>query len=112
MQQAAATYFRYAEKTRTPIFDHDTEDLFKLLNANNWIVIVFTGDARNSASNSKLTFDTAPPSDVRMGFALPSRQSSILGAAPLWGSAPEFSKTSDGGAKPPPHIGRQSRAAA
>ena len=36
MQQAAETYFRYAEKTRTPIFDKETEDLFKLLNANNY----------------------------------------------------------------------------
>ena len=36
MQQAAETYFRYAEKTRTPIFDSETEDLFKLLNANNY----------------------------------------------------------------------------
>jgi aminopeptidase N len=36
MQQAAETYFRYAEKTRTPIFDTETEDLFKLLNANNY----------------------------------------------------------------------------
>jgi aminopeptidase N len=36
MRQAAETYFRYAEKTRTPIFDNQTEDLFKLLNANNY----------------------------------------------------------------------------
>jgi aminopeptidase N len=36
MRQAAETYFRYAEKTRTPIFDDETEDLFKLLNANNY----------------------------------------------------------------------------
>jgi aminopeptidase N len=36
MHQAAETYFRYAEKTRTPIFDSETEDLFKLLNANNY----------------------------------------------------------------------------
>jgi aminopeptidase N len=36
MRQAAETYFRYAEKTRTPIFDNETEDLFKLLNANNY----------------------------------------------------------------------------
>ena len=36
MKQAAETYFRYAEKTRTPIFDNETEDLFKLLNANNY----------------------------------------------------------------------------
>ncbi len=36
MQQAAETYFGYAEKTRTPIFDTETEDLFKLLNANNY----------------------------------------------------------------------------
>ncbi len=36
MRQAAETYFRYAEKTRTPIFDNETEDLLKLLNANNY----------------------------------------------------------------------------
>jgi len=36
MRQAAETYFRYAEKTRSPIFDNETEDLFKLLNANNY----------------------------------------------------------------------------
>jgi aminopeptidase N len=36
MTQAAETYFRYADTTRTPIFDKDTEDLFKLLNANNY----------------------------------------------------------------------------
>jgi aminopeptidase N len=36
MRQAAETYFRYAEKTRTPIFDNETEDLFKLLNENNY----------------------------------------------------------------------------
>jgi len=36
MRQAAETYLRYAEKTRTPIFDNETEDLFKLLNANNY----------------------------------------------------------------------------
>ena len=36
MKQAAETYFRYAEKTRSPIFDNETEDLFKLLNANNY----------------------------------------------------------------------------
>ncbi|MCM3871937.1 MAG: M1 family metallopeptidase [Pyrinomonadaceae bacterium] len=36
MRQAAEEYFRYAEKTRTPIFDNETEDLFKLLNANNY----------------------------------------------------------------------------
>jgi aminopeptidase N len=36
MKQAGETYFRYAEKTRTPIFDNETEDLFKLLNANNY----------------------------------------------------------------------------
>lgn len=36
MQQAGETYFRYAEQTRTPIFDNETADLFKLLNANNY----------------------------------------------------------------------------
>ncbi|CAN5880532.1 M1 family metallopeptidase [soil metagenome] len=36
MRQAGETYFRYAEKTRAPIFDNETEDLFKLLNPNNY----------------------------------------------------------------------------
>ncbi len=45
-------------------------------------------------------------------------QCSYLGKVDLWmmsrywwGAAPKFRKSSDGGAKPPPHIGRQSRAA-
>jgi aminopeptidase N len=36
MKQAAETAFAYEKKNRTPIFDRDTEDLFKLLNANNY----------------------------------------------------------------------------
>jgi aminopeptidase N len=36
MKQAAETYFAYEKSTRTPIHDTDTEDLFKLLNANNY----------------------------------------------------------------------------
>jgi aminopeptidase N len=36
MTRAAETYFRYEQKTRTPIFDKDTEDLFELLNPNNY----------------------------------------------------------------------------
>lgn len=36
MRKAAQTYFAYEKKTRTPIFDRDTEDLFKLLNPNNY----------------------------------------------------------------------------
>ena len=36
MKDAAAAAFAYEKKTRTPIFDRDTEDLFKLLNANNY----------------------------------------------------------------------------
>ena len=36
MKQAAETYFAYEKSTRTPIHDADTEDLFKLLNANNY----------------------------------------------------------------------------
>jgi aminopeptidase N len=36
LAQAAETYFRYEQKTRTPIFDDQTEDLFKLLNPNNY----------------------------------------------------------------------------
>jgi len=36
MKRAADTYFSYEKQTRTPIHDTDTEDLFKLLNANNY----------------------------------------------------------------------------
>lgn len=36
MKDAAATAFAYEKQTRTPIHDRDTEDLFKLLNANNY----------------------------------------------------------------------------
>ena len=36
MNEAAETAFKYEKTTRTPIFDRDTEDLFKLLNANNY----------------------------------------------------------------------------
>jgi len=36
MKEAAETYFHYEQHTRTPIFDRDTEDLLKLLNANNY----------------------------------------------------------------------------
>jgi aminopeptidase N len=36
MHQAADTYFNFEKKTRLPIHDSETEDLFKLLNANNY----------------------------------------------------------------------------
>ncbi len=36
MKQAAETYFTFAQKTRTPIFDENTENLSALLNANNY----------------------------------------------------------------------------
>lgn len=36
MKSAAAKYFSYENKTYTPIHDSETEDLFKLLNANNY----------------------------------------------------------------------------
>jgi aminopeptidase N len=36
MQRAAQSYFSYEKQTRTPIHDTETEDLFKLLNANNY----------------------------------------------------------------------------
>src|ERR1044072_5071346 len=36
MKNAADTAFGYEKTTRTPIFDRDTEDLMKLLNANNY----------------------------------------------------------------------------
>ncbi|MEP6719787.1 MAG: M1 family metallopeptidase [bacterium] len=36
MQEAADTYFNFAERTRIPIHDTETQDLFKLLNPNNY----------------------------------------------------------------------------
>ncbi|HEY0005863.1 MAG TPA: M1 family metallopeptidase [Pyrinomonadaceae bacterium] len=36
MKRDAEKYFAYERTTRTPIFDDETEDLFKLLNANNY----------------------------------------------------------------------------
>lgn len=36
MKQASETVLDYEKTSRTPIFDRDTEDLFKLLNANNY----------------------------------------------------------------------------
>jgi aminopeptidase N len=36
MSEEAQSYFEYEKKTRTPIHDTQTEDLFKLLNANNY----------------------------------------------------------------------------
>lgn len=36
MENEAQEYFRYEKRTRTPIHDTETEDLFKLLNANNY----------------------------------------------------------------------------
>ena len=36
MKDAATAVFAYEKKSRTPIFDRDTEDLMKLLNANNY----------------------------------------------------------------------------
>jgi aminopeptidase N len=36
MSKAAQSYFRYEKMNRTPIHDTETEDLFKLLNANNY----------------------------------------------------------------------------
>src|SRR5687768_5700263 len=36
MKQAAERYFAYWRRNPTPLFDRDTEDLFKLLNGNNY----------------------------------------------------------------------------
>ncbi len=36
MKQESETYLNYEKRTRTPIYDTETEDLFKLLNANNY----------------------------------------------------------------------------
>ncbi|MFN2512965.1 MAG: M1 family aminopeptidase [Pyrinomonadaceae bacterium] len=57
MQQAAETYFRYAEKIRTPIFDNETEDLFKLLNANNYQKGAWVLHMLRSSLGDKAFFD-------------------------------------------------------
>jgi aminopeptidase N len=36
MNRGAESYFRYEKRTRTPIYDRETEDLLKLLNPNNY----------------------------------------------------------------------------
>jgi aminopeptidase N len=36
MKEAAETAFAYEKRTRTPLYDRNTEDLFKLLNGNNY----------------------------------------------------------------------------
>jgi aminopeptidase N len=36
LKSSAATVIAYAKNNRTPVYDRDTEDLFKLLNANNY----------------------------------------------------------------------------
>lgn len=36
MRRTAEAYFRYAQRVRAPIYDTETEDLFKLLNANSY----------------------------------------------------------------------------
>jgi len=48
MKQAAATALAYEKRNRTPLFDRNTEDLFKLLNGNNyqkgaWILHMLRG---------------------------------------------------------------------
>ncbi|MCM3906179.1 MAG: M1 family metallopeptidase [Pyrinomonadaceae bacterium] len=57
MQQASETYFRYAEKTRTPIFDNETEDLFRLLNANNYQKGAWVLHMLRSSLGDKAFFD-------------------------------------------------------
>ncbi len=49
MANAATTYFNYAKSTRTPLHDPETENLFKLLNANNyqkgaWVLHMLRGE--------------------------------------------------------------------
>jgi aminopeptidase N len=80
MRQASETYFRYAEKTRTPIFDNETEDLFKLLNANNYQKGAWVLHMLRSSLGDKAFFDgvriyykrhknsTANTEDLRAAF--------------------------------------------
>lgn len=49
MKKEADQYFSFAKRTRTPIHDTETEDLFKLLNANNyqkgaWVLHMLRGE--------------------------------------------------------------------
>jgi aminopeptidase N len=80
MKQEADTYFNYEKKTRTPVHDTETEDLFKLLNANNyqkgaWVLHMLRSELgdQNFFRGIRLYYDahkhaTATTEDLRAAF--------------------------------------------
>jgi aminopeptidase N len=93
MKQEADTYFNFEKNTRTPIHDTETEDLFKLLNANNyqkgaWVLHMLRSELgdekffrairmyydahKNSVADSedlRMAFETASGRDLKDFFA-------------------------------------------
>lgn len=80
MKNEADTYFNYEKNTRTPIHDTNTEDLFKLLNANNyqkgaWVLHMLRSELGNEQffSGIRIYYDahknaTATSEDLRAAF--------------------------------------------
>ena len=80
MRRTAETYFKYEQKRRAPIYDRETEDLFKLLNGNNyqkgaWVLHMLRaqlGDAAFfrgvRAYYAKHQHSTATTEDLRLAF--------------------------------------------
>ena len=80
MKEEADRYFSYEKKTRTPIHDTETEDLFKLLNANNyqkgaWVLHMLRSELGNEKffSGVRLYYDAhknsiADSEDLRAAF--------------------------------------------
>ena len=86
MNNAATTVFRYEKETRAPIFDRETEDLMKLLNANNyqkgaWVLHMLRSNLGDEAFFSgirayyqKHKHATANTEDLRAALEQSSRQ--------------------------------------
>jgi aminopeptidase N len=80
MKDLADTYFNYEKNTRTPIHDTNTEDLFKLLNANNyqkgaWVLHMLRAELGDAQffSGIRIYYDahknsTATSEDLRAAF--------------------------------------------
>jgi len=80
MKNLADTYFNYEKNTRTPIHDTNTEDLFKLLNANNyqkgaWVLHMLRAELGDAQffSGIRIYYDahknaTATSEDLRAAF--------------------------------------------
>jgi aminopeptidase N len=80
MKNEADTYFHYEKNIRTPIYDPNTEDLFKLLNANNyqkgaWVLHMLRSELGDAQffNGIRLYYDahksaTATSEDLRAAF--------------------------------------------